>query len=450
MARIPLARRLACRLVAVLLVVTAPAGCSYAKDEPGLFGHPTEPPTAAPTPNPPETSRVDSRADAGSDLPVVGEAVWTSGEGRQLQLRIAVHAVRRIPGATVLDWSITPLPGPDLDDGDALPRNLDLGLTPTDDDLSVFLVDAYAGHVYRPLVRDGDQVDTKGASGASSRHCLCTPLEEAQRHLTVGEPRLLQIAFPPLPSNLSTVDVDVATVPMFWHVPVTGPGQVPTVTNPVDLTRAPDVVPLTATTPVFGYGPRRQQFVVSVDAVYASSTFTSVQWTVQSLTPGPGLDAASDPPLVDRAAGPSTASGLRVAPSGSVASARPLSVRLMSVQDAEPDAVRCLCTQLRDWASSLRQASQQVSLVTNLPPLPRGTQAVDVVLPGLTTLKSLPVTAAPDASTRSAGPVARDADTWTYRTAHEVPGWPVSRWPTPLPATRQLSDYRASVEDLRP
>ena len=55
------------------------------------------------------------------DLPVVGEAVWTSGEGLGLTVRIAVHAVRRIPGATVLDWSVTPLSGAGLNSGDAVP-----------------------------------------------------------------------------------------------------------------------------------------------------------------------------------------------------------------------------------------------------------------------------------------------------------------------------------------
>ena len=55
-----------------------------------------------------------------------------------------------------------------------------------------------------------------------------------------------------------------------------------------------------------------------------------------------------------------------------------------------------------------------MSVVTNLPPLPAGTSKVDIVLPGLTTLRNVAVTAAPDATFRSAGPAVREPQFWTY------------------------------------
>jgi hypothetical protein len=52
------------------------------------------------------------------DLPVVGEVMWTSADGLDIAVRIAVHAVRRVTGGTVLDWSVTPLHGPGLHPND--------------------------------------------------------------------------------------------------------------------------------------------------------------------------------------------------------------------------------------------------------------------------------------------------------------------------------------------
>ena len=451
MARISVARSLAVHLTGGLLVIAGVlTSCAYTDNEPGLFGRSTDPTTVAPSQ--PATSTVTPPSHIGDELPVVGEAIWTSGDGHLLQLRIAVHSVRRIPGGTVLDWSLTPLRGSGLRAGDAVPPGVRLGLTSDASDPSIFLVDAYGEQVYRPLAPDPV---SRGAARPTAPRCLCTPLDEAQRHLVIGQSRLLQVTFPPLTDGLATVDVDIATVPMFWHVPVTGVGQVPVVTNPVDLARAAEVAPLGTSTPIFGYGPDRQRFVVSVDAVLASGSFTSVQWTVQSVTAGAGLESAKEPPFAagsgtpGRPVDPAAASGLLVRPvAGDLSSKRMATVRLMSVAGAGRDAVQCLCTQLGDWASSLAEASQQVSLVTNVAGLPRGTRTVDVVLPGVSTLKGVPVTTAPDASTRSAGPVVALPDSWTSRPRRPVTGWPVDRWPTPLPDVGQLSQYRATVEVL--
>jgi hypothetical protein len=96
----------------LLLFACVVTGCSYDQVEPGLFGRsitrettappirPVTPEETLPTPNP--------------DLPVVGEAIWTSADGLDITMRLAVHPVRRVEGATVLDWSVTPLHGAGL------------------------------------------------------------------------------------------------------------------------------------------------------------------------------------------------------------------------------------------------------------------------------------------------------------------------------------------------
>ena len=91
---------MATRLLAALGLALALllCGCTYSHEEPGLFrvrNHspgPSEPAVVLPPPEQP----------GNADLPVAGETVWTTGEGAEVTVRFAVHALRRIPGATVL------------------------------------------------------------------------------------------------------------------------------------------------------------------------------------------------------------------------------------------------------------------------------------------------------------------------------------------------------------
>ena len=95
-------RRLAALACAATLVVS---GCTYAEREPGLF--PTRVPTSTEPPPPPGGRFLPKPTNP--NLPVAGEAIWVSGGRLPVTFRFAVHAVRRIEGATVLDWSVTPL-----------------------------------------------------------------------------------------------------------------------------------------------------------------------------------------------------------------------------------------------------------------------------------------------------------------------------------------------------
>jgi hypothetical protein len=186
--------RIALLVIALVLLV---AGCSWSGEAPGLLGRSTADPTAEPPPS--EPSIPTPTADPGNpDLPVVGEAMWTSAEGRDVTVRIAVHAVRRIPGATVLDWSITPLSASDREAGLPVPPSVDLGLSRLGEGTAniVLMVD---DTVYRPLTR------RSGPAG-----CLCTRLGDLQANLRIGRTTLAQIAYPALPAGIAMVTVVLA------------------------------------------------------------------------------------------------------------------------------------------------------------------------------------------------------------------------------------------------
>jgi hypothetical protein len=82
-------------LVATLLLLAClVTGCTYDRIEPGLFGQPVSKETTAPPLRPVTPNEI--LPSPNPDLPVVGEAVWTSADGLDITMRLAVHAVRRI------------------------------------------------------------------------------------------------------------------------------------------------------------------------------------------------------------------------------------------------------------------------------------------------------------------------------------------------------------------
>ena len=85
--------------------------------------------------------------------------------------------------------------------GDRLPSWVDLGLEPQLRAMSsMFLIDPTRGRVYRTLSHQSRRLFNR---------CLCTPLWLAQQGLRIGETRMLQATFPPLPDALSFIDVDL-------------------------------------------------------------------------------------------------------------------------------------------------------------------------------------------------------------------------------------------------
>ena len=105
----------------------AVVGCTYSEREPGLLTamHPSRLSGRRAV----RASYYDAPPGHEPELPVAGEAVWTSADGWDVQVRFAVHAVRRVDGGTVLDWSVTPIRAPNLRPGDDVPDSVDLGLS---------------------------------------------------------------------------------------------------------------------------------------------------------------------------------------------------------------------------------------------------------------------------------------------------------------------------------
>ena len=423
---------MALALVLALLVLT---GCTWSTSEPGLLhGGQSEEPTSPSAPPPTNPA-----------LPVAGDTIWTTAEGQRVTIRIAVHAVRRAPGMTVLDWSITPLSAPDRRPGDEVPPGFDVGLDrSTAGGVSMVLLDPRTQRAYRPLSHK---------SRSQAYGCLCTPIWAVQPTLHLGETRLLQVAFPPLPAGVRFVDVVAATLPPFSHVPVSAQGWVPTATHPSDLARpAEPVEPLTS--PQYfqtddGADTRRTA-TLRVDEVLAGDGSTTVRWTLRSMSGqraflvvplGPPLVAPTpaDLPVIstNAASGPTLAAPRR----------RPLAARWMTGDYTGRPFLECLCTNLDIWAIGLRTAGGTAQLVTTYPALPRGTDRVDVVLPGVANLAGLPVTPAADGATRVGPPTGVTATAaWTYDSKRPPLGWSTDEWPTPLPEAGQLSDFQRRVD----
>ena len=144
---------------------------------------------------------------------MAAEAEWTTAEGLHISTRFAIHAVRRLQLGTVVDWSVTPISSPGYAYGDSLPSWVDLGLSRSSEgDVNMFLIDPTGDKAYRTLSHQSRRLFNR---------CLCTPLWLAQQSLRIGETRLLQATFPPLPDALGFIDVALINLTPFVHVPVT-------------------------------------------------------------------------------------------------------------------------------------------------------------------------------------------------------------------------------------
>ena len=425
-------------LVACLLA--ALTACTWERAEPGLFPEPAIRPTAtfAPLPKLPPSS-------TNPRLPVAGESVWTTSEGLEVTVRIAVHAVRRVEGATVLDWSVTPLSAPGTQFGDELSRSVELGLIDeAQSNVTIVLLDPGNDVAYRPLSHHSRQV---------FNHCLCIPVWLAQQELRIGETVLLQVAYPVLPDSVREVDVAFSTVAPVFGVPVTPVGQVPTARTPVDLAR-PAQNDSPATRPIrFGTKTPERRQSIQLERVVRGRQLTALEWTIRSLNDqtshrgspyGEPISAPTPPDVY--ALGYRVASGPQLQPD--LPGAAPLTALWMTAQINGQEWFECLCTSLGLWAPALARAGGSVQVVTLYRALPTDEDRIDVVLPGLRTTRA-PVEAAVMAGTRLGPPTQREVGRWTYGQNPPLP-WATQDWPTPVPEAAQLGDYLPAVEAIRP
>jgi hypothetical protein len=421
---------------AVLLLLSA---CTYDADEPGLF----------PTPRP----RAESTAVPGGgrfkpqptnpELPVAGERLWVSGFSQlPITIRIAVHAVRRIDRATVLDWSITPIAAPGFEFGDSLPGT-ELGLEPaTRPSPAMSLLDPAADLAYQPLAH---------RSRVEFNHCLCVPLLRLQPNLRIGETRLLQTAFPPLLPSLAFVDVNIFTVAPIRHVPVSPVGTAPVARRPTDLARPGELVPAVGDNLDFSNPVKSDQRQrIQVTRVLVAPGRATLEWTLTSLDGQPRnrvLDyqtpVASTPPDGVQLVNFSPASGpvLRVGKTHR-------SVLWSRTRRNNRTAYECQCTEIGLWAAGLQEPAVTVGLVTNFPALPAGVRTVDVEFPGFGIIRAVPMAEVEDAAANVGPPTPVETGQWTYTTEDPPYGWPTSEWPTDTPDTSELAAYESPVEPL--
>ncbi len=410
--------------------------CSQHRSEPGLFGRqqPVPAPTVSGTP-----ARSGSGADGGRgvgpDLPVLGERIWVSGDGTATPFRIALHSLRRIAGGTVLDWSITALPRVGLELGTQLSDAVGVG--PAGDPLGFRLIDTAAGRVYGPL------------TGRSGNDCLCTV---PGTRMEAGRTLVQQLVFPALPADVHVVAVDIPSVALFTGVPLPDPGQVVRALHRVDLGRPPDVDEVSHWTPAFSYGPTGQRLRLGIVSVDASRDATSVVWSIQSLSAGPGLDAGGTLPITaaaDAGTNHRVASGLRLAASAADARVgRPVGVWREWTGDHRSPG-RCLCTDLGGWTGRLTPPGRSVTVVSNFPALPRRAGRVDAIFPGLVRIDRIAVRRPGGAESAHVGYLPDGSSHWSSGVPYEVLGWPVEAWPTPRPDASMLPFFDVSVGRLR-
>lgn len=427
-------RRKTGRTVVVLVLLTA--ACSWNRSEPGLFPSPPPQPTAsfAPLPPPPP-------APANPRLPVAGSVGWQTGDGTDVTVRIAVHAVRRAVGVTVLDWSVTPLAAPGAQFGDDLPGSVNLGIIDeSQDTYGILLVDPAGDRVYRPLTARSAEV---------FHHCLCTPVWRVQQRLRIGETVLLQVAYPPLPDRLDSITVLLPNTRPVFGVPITPVGEAPIAAVPVVLTApAEDFVPAARPVSFNLDGRPRRTSSIQLIRILSGGGLTAMEWTLTSRNDQRGSESRGFGPPVSRA----TPTDVRVLDtrdaSGPVL--RPAAGRTpaswVSVDLYGQPGIQCLCTTIGLWAAGLWDKGGSVTVVTFYPALPRGTRRVDVELPGAQTLLGVPVEipAAPSPSPNL--PV--EAGTWTYDESDLPRATSVTDWPTRLPDPAQLGEYQTSIERI--
>jgi hypothetical protein len=426
------------------VAVLALTGCTYSTQEPGLF----------PSPRPTAGAASPSRSHfppkkTNPKLPVVGERIWVSGGQIAVTMRIAVHAVRRVDGATVLDWSVTPLSASGFAFGDNLP-GIEMGLdvpARSNYEPAVSLLDADGKQVYRPLIHQSRRL---------FNHCLCTPVWRLAQSLRIGETRLLQISFASLPAATEFVDVNMSTLTPFFHVPVTPLGIAPVAGKPTDLARPAELPkPLAQRVEFRNPIQTRQVQRIQISRVLATPHRATLEWTLTSVTDqfssrileyGPPV-AAPTPPTDVYLVNTSPASGPVLLVPGSNGGKR-LTTSWVATERNEIAGYECLCTELGLWSSGLRNAGRSVSLVTNYPGLPPTTRRVDVDLPGFGTFRNVPVEVLPASARQLRAPQQAETGFWTYTMEDPPQGWATSDWPTDTPDPAQLVEYRSVVEPI--
>ena len=399
--------------------------------------------------------------------PVMGSYVIDGGTENPQDIRVAVHGVRRIEGATVLDWSVTPLENDTVKKGDRVDQKIDIDIVPgLGNSEALNLVDTAARKVYRPLDNDARE-----ANGENVLGCLCIRWSQVEDDLEVGTTVLMQAAFPELPQDLKDISVSLRNQPLVADVPVADIGSV--YTGPkTDLAAPADKQPTAAQPQQFVYPVKHgvkkpeQKMSLVVNEVLASPSGTSLVFTVTSEEDGDGLNATGGAPVGDRdivqygtqlfgtsADGP----GVRVSGDASADVTRAwfaqVSQKTRKPRNGPKDFVwrECLCSHTQFYGEALKQSGRSRTMVAQMAPLPDGADKVDIVFPddSLPAVEGVDVTAVDKPELGDQKKVS--TGTWSFPVMGEgdTPnGWPLSKWPTPVPDAESVEGSQSIIDVL--
>ncbi len=175
----------------------------------------------------PAAQAAPAGSEPADDIPVEQSFAYAvpTGDGSFVG---AVHMVRRVPGGTVLYWSVGGVEQdgqlPDLADAVRLRGDFN-DVTSNRGLYTVRLVDTAGNKVYWPL-KDGSE-------------CLCTSASDLPGETEPEQLHLMYAVFPPLPDSVETVEVDVNGYGgVVSHVPVSD-GDVPQPAPEEDVSTVP-------------------------------------------------------------------------------------------------------------------------------------------------------------------------------------------------------------------
>lgn len=399
--------------------------------------------------------------------PVVGSYVIDGGTENPQDIRVAVHGVRRIEGATVLDWSVTPLESDSVKKGDPVGQKIDIDVTPAlGNSQALNLIDTAAQRVYRPL--DNDPRESRGEQVAG---CLCIRWSQVEDDLEVGTTVLMQAAFPELPHDLEDISVSLRNQPLVAEVPIADIGSV--YTGPkVDLAAPAGELPAASEPQQFLYPVEHavkdpeQKMSLVVNEVLASTTGTSLVFTVTAEGDGDALDATGGAPLGDHdivqygtqlfgtsADGP----GIRVSGDADATVTRAwfaqVSQRTRKPRNAPGGFVwrECLCSHTQFYGDVLSRSGRSRTFVAQMASLPAGADKVDVVFPdaSLPAAEGIDVTKVETAAVGEQKKVS--TGTWSFPVMGQgdpPDGWPLDKWPTPVPDVESVGASSSVIDVL--
>ena len=405
--------------------------------------------------------------NAEGKIPVVASYVIDGGTDTPQNVRVAIHGVRRIKDATVLDWSVTPLAGGSLKSGDPVGQKIDIDVEPgLDNSQAVNLIDASAHKVYRPL----DNEDRKNA-GIPLAGCLCVPWFMVENDLTIGKTRLLQAAFPDLPASLKSIGVSIRSQPLVTDVPIAAEGKVST-GDSEDLAAPAKELPTASEPMSFRYpmadelDDPAQKMTLVINEVLASREATSLVFTVNAEEDGEGLDAWQGRPVDDPDVVPfgtqlwdlsTVGPGLRPSGASDGKVTRAWFAEVSQKTGIPPGVAKdftwreCLCSTTQRYAEPLKKAGGSHTFSMSLPALPDGTDSVDVVFPRKTLPPITDVKVTNAKAVKDSGTTLAKVGTWKYGTVADssLPkGWSIEEWPTPVPSSEDISGSDTAVDTL--